>query len=248
MTTQTIPFPYSRLEVDSLRGLALIAVVWHHASLVMGNQLVKLELYNDQVRQIVTGLSALIAPLRMPLFTILSGLVYAMKPVADWRIGQFVQGKVRRIMIPLFFVSTLKYFQILFLDGQLPTLKYLGESFSVPVNEFWVTWFYHFGHLWFLQALLLIFLVVMLIEAAGLMRTFRSWLIWLMISFTLPYVLSGSSLWSTHNALRLSVFFVFGIGLLRFHEQILSPRNLIPMLIAFLTAMAIYILWKKNFF
>lgn len=100
----------------------------------------------------------------------------------------------------------------------------------------------------FLQALLLIFLVVMLIEAAGLMRTLRSWLIWLVISFTLPYVLSGSSLWSTHNALRLSVFFVFGIGLLRFHEQILSPRNLIPMLIAFLTAMAIYILWKKNFF
>ena len=73
-------------EVDTLRGLACILLVAYHV--IGATPESGLKLHEGMLRDV----NALLAYIRMPLFTFLSGLVYAWRPyTADWK--QFIGGK-----------------------------------------------------------------------------------------------------------------------------------------------------------
>ena len=223
-------------RIETLRGIAIIAVVAHHVDLWVMNIIATQGGVPGLSEQLFTTVSEFLAPVRIPLFTLLSGWVYALRPVSFADTKPFFQGKFRRIVIPLIFMSTVMYFMTLLLTDSLPTL-FAKPPIPVPVHEFWKTWFWHFGHLWFLQALLLIFAVVFLIDSLKLMDNLATWIFWLAVGVALyRYVPGWHEFMSASHAAKIFVFFLVGVGLQRFSSFIFSVPYLawasIPLCIA----------------
>lgn len=139
-----------RRQIDTLRGLACLALVVFHTVGADKNSGLRiadehgLRLFND-----------VLAYVRMPLFSFLSGYVYALRPVSGSGL-RFIKGKVRRLLVPMLLVGTL--FAIL--QANVP-----GSNFNqydwrllhiVPV-----------AHYWFLESLFIVFLVIVLLERAN---------------------------------------------------------------------------------
>ena len=138
-----------RRQIDTLRGLACLALVVFHTVGADRNSGLRipdehgLRLFND-----------VLAYVRMPLFSFLSGYVYALRPVSGSGL-RFIKGKVRRLLVPMLLVGTL--FAIL--QANVP-----GSNFNqydwrllhiVPV-----------AHYWFLESLFIVFAVILLLERA----------------------------------------------------------------------------------
>ena len=88
-------------SIETLRGLAIILMVAGH---VIGNTSAHgMRVEDDSVfRHIYFSLKFL----RMPLFTVISGYVYALRPLNTTMIGRFIKGKARRILVPMVAVGT----------------------------------------------------------------------------------------------------------------------------------------------
>lgn len=145
--------PSRHLYIDTLRGLACILLVSFH---VVGIPDAGLRLpENHALVRINDGL----AYLRMPLFSFISGYVYAMRP---WRCDAtgFLRGKTRRLLLPLLTMGT---------------LFALVQSFTPGTNgaigNWWLLHIEPVGHFWFLQALFIIFVVLVGLERSGLLAS-----------------------------------------------------------------------------
>jgi glucans biosynthesis protein C len=209
-------------------------VVAHHATIALDFALVSAGLEPSIVRELAGNQSGLLQAIRMPLFTFLSGWVYALRPFASGSRIEFLTGKVRRIIIPLFAVATLKCFFSYAMFGEEP----------VPPSEFWTLWFVRFGHLWFLHALVVLFAVIALIDHLGWMRSARQWLLWLGIAAVLPYVIPGTQVWSLNKVPELLVFFLAGVGASRFSHLWTGRRVMGCAWLAFALSMAVHVWWK----
>lgn len=221
------------LRIEALRGFAILAVVLHHASLWISQELAGSPIQNSMPVELSRFLSELLGPLRMPLFTVLSGWVYALRPFSLDSSREFMSGKFRRILLPLFFVSSIMYFLYLLVTDVQPGI--VGPNARpVETGEFWVLWFFHFGHLWFLQALLVIFGCMAVIDTLGWMRTVKQWLGWMALAalafYFNPY---GIEFWSLSRVVTILVFFIFGVGVYRFRDQIFTRRIIIASFIGF---------------
>jgi peptidoglycan/LPS O-acetylase OafA/YrhL len=82
---------------------------------------------------------------RMPVFTALSGYLYGTRRATYAVLPKFVAKKARRILLPLLFMTLVVW-----------VLRGLAYHDTVPLG-YALT--HHYEHLWFLQALLIIFLV-----------------------------------------------------------------------------------------
>jgi fucose 4-O-acetylase-like acetyltransferase len=97
--------------------------------------------------------------LRMPLFTTISGVVYALRPVHELSgFPGLICGKVRRLLVPLHTVGAL-----LFLMQRIAP----GVNHRPELGDVWRICLYQYEHLWFLEAIFLVFLVVGLLDANG---------------------------------------------------------------------------------
>ncbi len=235
-----IPQKKGALEIDTLRGLAVLAVIWGHAVMFMGAALTDAGEESSLVHSFAGQVATFFAPLRMPLFTILSGWVYALRPASTATAVLFMQKKIRRLLIPLVFVSSIQFFIYYYADGTTPVLE-PGGGISLEPHEFWKIWFFHYGHLWFLQALFLIFLAILVVDSMHWMNTLKQWLGWLALLVILPRLFSGSDLWSLNKMVNLAVFFFFGVGLLRFKNQLLQPEVIKAAWVLLSAAMTLYL-------
>ena len=233
------------LRIETIRGLAILAVVAHHAGLMLTARLTELQLEPGLMRDVAGAQSGLFEPVRMPLFTLLSGWVYALRPVTRETFGIFLGGKFRRIIIPLFFVSTVKYFHGLYVNSAYPVLP-VPEFRPVLPDEFWLSWFFQFGHLWFLHVIFVLFIVVMLIDLAGKMKTVRQWVFWLGIAALLPYVMPKTQFWSLAKVPEIMVFFIAGVGINRFSHLWKSKGAISLTWAVFLVSMLIHVYWKLS--
>ena len=82
--------------VQTLRGIACVLVVAVHT--VGWRATTGMHVDEDTFYR---NLVDLFAPLRMPLFTFLSGFVYAYFPVVTGRVAPFATKKLRRVGLPL---------------------------------------------------------------------------------------------------------------------------------------------------
>src|SRR6185436_8195287 len=80
--------------------LACLLLVSYHV--IGGDRDTGLRLADDHIAARINDFLALV---RMPLFSFLSGMVYALRPLRG-DIGPFASGKVRRLLVPMLVVGT----------------------------------------------------------------------------------------------------------------------------------------------
>ncbi len=156
--------------------------------------------------------------IRIPFFTVISGWVYAMRPLAPGSdIGLFLRRKVRRILLPMTVVG------LLMLAGQsfVPGVN-SGAGLARAADLF----VYGVEHLWFLQAIFLVFLLISWLDTRRVAWSPRGWTALVLgalvvaatVHIPLPY-----AVFSVNGALWLLPFFLVGVGLARFGVDSAPP-------------------------
>lgn len=131
--------------VDTLRGLACLLVVAFHVRGDGPGTGLRLD-GGGPWSYLVDSL----VYLRMPLFTFLSGVVYAARPLRSGY-PAFVRGKARRLLVPLLVVGTT--------FALVQTLT--GNGTGTP----WYLWHVvPVGHFWFLESIFWVFALVALLD------------------------------------------------------------------------------------
>jgi len=196
--------------IETVRGLACLMLVLYH---VIGGTPESGLRINDGFWRIANDTLAYI---RMPLFTFLSGMVYAYRPVDDlsW---PFFKEKLRRLLVPMLFVGTLFFL----IQGHSPDTNKAGATslslmHIVPV-----------GHFWFIEALLSIFFLIMLLERY---KVLGSWLGCLLAVGASALLVVLSNLLPAHlnyfavdGLFYLMPFFLSGVATYRYGPSAASP-------------------------
>lgn len=200
--------------IQTMRGLAILLVVYFHVRLSLNS---RGYLPGDH------GLSEFadaMSFVRMPLFTVISGYVYAIRPVRWGAVKKFVTGKLRRVGLPLISVGVLLALNMAVRDG-VGVSKWPALAFDV--------WLNNGSYLWYLVAILWLFALTMLLELAGVLNRFGGWLaVWLLLlppawwfavgrRFEEPFTFLAIG-----NTVYLAPFFFLGIGLFRYRARLLS--------------------------
>ena len=196
------------LSIETLRGAAIILVVIGHVigSGSDGGMQVKDDSF---LRHFYYTFEYL----RMPLFTVISGWVYALHPVDYKKLFDFITTKIRRILLPMIFVGA-AYF----------ILQYLvpGTNKKGDLSEIWRLLVFPYTLFWYLPSLFLVFMVVALIDSLKKMETFKNWILIFLITLafllTRDYFITQESLnyFSYKGGIYLLPFFIVGIGIQRF--------------------------------
>ena len=198
--TRPVGAPAREMTVDTVRGIAIILLVAFH---VVGYRSTGLRLPDGHpVREV----NAMLIYVRMPLFTILSGYVYALRPFAG-DVRRFVRGKARRLLIPLLVVGTM--FAVL--QSLTP-----GTNGGLEGNGWWTLHIHPVAHFWFVEALFWVFLFVMLAERWRWLDTLRSTSVVFVVAGLASALVTPPVWLGLEGALYLLPFFVFGLGIKRF--------------------------------
>ena len=197
------------LHIETLRGIAVILMVAGHVigdSRSSGMHVPDNSAYRYFYDSFIY--------IRLPLFTFLSGYVYAYRPVTRQALNKFMSKKVRRLLVPLAVLGSILFMlQILVTgSGQYRTLAEIWKIFVLP-----------YAHFWFLQALFIIFLVVAILEVAGWLASFRRWLAVMCVAALAFLQLEPPvDVFSIGGAIYLLPFFLFGVGAFRFSASLTS--------------------------
>lgn len=210
------------VPVDTLRGVAIILMVAGH---VLGGD-------SNEGMQVADDSSwrlgyLLMADLRIPLFTALSGFVYAVRPLhAPEQLSKFARGKLKRLMFPLLTVASL--FAVL--QAITP-----GTNGKPVLSQWWMIYLYGHWHFWFLQSIFILLAGIGIANAFGALTTRRS----TAVAITATAVLAASvqipspfNVFSINGAIRLAPFFLIGYAVARFWREPRRGRWLLLLLSA----------------
>ncbi|MDR0958974.1 MAG: acyltransferase [Propionibacteriaceae bacterium] len=210
LPTPTIRTPRRDQSIDTLRGIAVIAMVAGH---VVGSTADNgMTVADDSLWR---HLYTLFADLRMPLFTALSGFVYALRPVSSKEaFPRFLLGKVRRLLVPLVTVGTV----FMVTQALLP-----GANSNAPLSRWWTVYVVETAHFWFLQAVFVILIVVALIDLLGLDDRPVTSALWIagtgLLSLTVTVYGFPFYVFSLDRAVELLPFFLVGRALCRHRSR-----------------------------
>ncbi len=204
------------IEIDTLRGLACILLVSYHVIGITPDSGLRLQ------GGILKEINEMLAYIRMPLFTFLSGIVYGWRPyTSDWT--GFMKGKIRRLIIPMLFIGTI------FAIFQTITP---GTNHSV---ENWFT--LHLkpvAHFWFLESLFLIFLMIIPLEHAGILQRKTGFGVVFLIA-SICYTANIGTPWlSIAGFFYLFPYFLAGLYAERFPLNKLSLQQISSIMLAVL--------------
>lgn len=182
-------------NLDTVRGLACVLIVaLHVVGLTPGDGLRLPE--GSPWR----GIMDVLGIIRLPLFTAMSGYLYAALPATRFGFGDFMGRKLRQLLVPLIF-ATLAFW----------TLRGLTYGFKDSLVWAFVD---GYQHLWFIDALLLIFALVSFVDT----RTRSPLIPWLAILAAVAlgwWALPSVPILHIKNALFLLPFFIVGLLLYR---------------------------------
>lgn len=207
-------------SIETLRGIALVLLVAFHA-------------VEDSYPLIYEYFIYSFNYVRMPLFTIISGFIYALRPVTQGSEWVFFVGKVRRIIVPLIVVETLYFTMSNAFRGQ-------WSAFS----KMWEIYFFIYEHFWFLQAIFFIFLTYLIIDRSKLIETVEKWFICMVLSVLISLFLPKSNFLGFTGYLYLLPYFTLGYGFNRFGNQLFTKPIILIILIAFVINTVIHqLIW-----
>ncbi|KAA0598646.1 peptidoglycan/LPS O-acetylase OafA/YrhL [Azospirillum lipoferum] len=198
--------PYHVVE---LRGLACILLVAYHVVGIPGSGM---QVAEGSIYRYATDSFELI---RMPLFTFISGLVYALNPARADRLTTFFIKKLRRLGFPFLVVSALFYF----LQTHAP-----GANGSFVPESMWRIYVFPYAHFWYLQALFLIFAAVALLDVLHAMDRPGGFALAMAAAVAACLTVhADSNVLSINEACFLLPHFLFGVGVTRFRAMV--PRQ-----------------------
>jgi glucan biosynthesis protein C len=213
-------------RVQTLRGIACLLLVAFHtvgATAASGLHVADVSAY-----RVFTNL---FVHVRMPLFTFLSGLVYAYRPLHAGQALQFSGKKLRRLGLPFIVASTLLYCLNTAMHHEAP-----------PLLQMWTIYLFPFKHLWFVQALMLVFAALVLLESLGALSTFPRFMLVFALSLGLysygPF--EQHNVFSLHSATYLLPFFLGGLGAHRYRDLLQRRRVLIATVLCFLVTQGLH--------
>jgi surface polysaccharide O-acyltransferase-like enzyme len=190
-------------NLNSVRGLACVMIVALHVVGVKADEGLRLPL--ESLWHVVMDT---FTPIRLPLFTALSGFLYAAMPATREGFPTFARRKLQQLLIPLIF-ATLVFW----------SLRQI--VFDRHDSLFWA-FVDGYQHLWFIDALLMIFLVVGIIDTQIRSRLAIWWALIAAVVVIYPFV-PDVRLLHLKNALFLLPFFAFGILLYRTPGLLRNP-------------------------
>lgn len=186
------------LRIDTLRGLACLLLVSYH--IIGATPSLGLRVNEGILRE----LNDYLGLVRMPLFTFLSGVVYAYRPFSSGAIG-YVKGKVRRLLFPMLTVGTL-----------FAVLQVLTPGTNSAVNNWYLLHIIPVAHFWFIESLFLIFIMLIPLEYYGAFNTPKGWTIVFFISVLLYISSINSNYFSLSGAIYLLPYFLLGMFIQRY--------------------------------
>jgi peptidoglycan/LPS O-acetylase OafA/YrhL len=205
--------------VQTLRGIACLLLVAFHAvgsSAASGLHVPDGSRYRE--------FANLFVHVRMPLFTFLSGLVYAYRPLRSGQALRFSGKKVRRLGVPLVVASTILY-----------GLHFAMDHRVSPLARMWSIYVFPYWHLWFVQALLPVFAALVVLESLGALSTFRRFVMVFALSQVIylygPF--ERQNVLGLQNATYLLPFFLWGLGAHRYRGLLQARRALIATVACF---------------
>lgn len=192
--------------IETLRGLAVVLVVMGH---VIGiDETRSMQVAPDSGWRI---LYLAFVDVRLPLFTVISGYIYAIRPVSvPTGLPDLVRTKARRLLLPMATVGTILFAMQMVIPG---------TTYTPDITDYYRVYIYGYEHLWFLQAIFLIFLIVAALDVLKVMSTYRGALLALAVSlvlFEVVPVARGADLFSISGVLRLLPYFILGYILKRY--------------------------------
>ena len=115
-----------------------------------------------------------IDPIQMPLFTVLAGWVYTLKPVVYEKMNDFITKKFLRVLIPMLVVG-ICYFLLQYFTP--------GTNNKGNLLEIWKLLVFPYTLYWYLYSLFLVFIIIMVIDSFNKMNTVMNWFLFFSISF-----------------------------------------------------------------
>lgn len=204
MRTQTNSF-----NIAELRGLACILLVAYHVVGVPGTGM---RVEDDSLYRYATSSFELI---RMPLFTFISGLVYAYRPTKPDGLGSFFLKKLRRLGFPFVVVSTLFYL----VQSHAP-----GTNNGFAPDSMWEIYVFSYAHFWYLQALFLIFGLVGVLDAARQIDRPLPFMALMGLAVLASLTIhTQANPFSINEAIVLLPHFLAGVAVTRFRDRL--PRR-----------------------
>lgn len=186
------------LPIDTLRGIACVLLVAVH---VVGiDAEAGLRVAEGGMRYVNDAL----AYIRMPLFTFLSGIVYAYRPFSG-EARQFVAGKCRRLLLPMLVVGTLFAIAQAYTPGANDAVESWRLLHILPV-----------AHFWFIEAIFIIFMIMIPLEILRGFRSIRTFSVVLLAASALFLSEFHMRLFAISGAIYLLPFFLLGMALQRY--------------------------------
>jgi fucose 4-O-acetylase-like acetyltransferase len=220
----TINQTKKNLSIETLRGIAITLVVLGHVIGSSSNNGLKVP--DESVWRWIYYAQQYIT---MPLFTVISGFVYAYKPVSRFTSNStFLWGKVNRLLIPLIVVSSLFF-----------VLQYLapGTNSKSGLDQIWKIYIYPYAVFWFLQGIIIVFIIITVLENFRLLDNLKPALVCFAIAafvfVVLPFKLNYFSL---SRVPFLLTFFLLGLLLKRFYDTMFKKSITILAAVIFLCA------------
>lgn len=205
----------SRLQLDTLRGLACLLLVSYHV--IGADSTSGLRLPDDHLASQTNDFLALI---RMPLFSLLSGMVYAARPVRG-DLLPFAKGKFRRLLIPMLVVGT-----------GFALLQYgMAGTNSDGVTDWHLLHIIPVAHYWFLEALFLIFLLTAVLERFRLLDTPEHFAAVGLAAAALHVWAPLPVYFGMSGATYLLPFFLLGVAARRFPALTTHPRLIVALVL-----------------
>ena len=225
-------------SIQTLRGAAIILVVFGH--MIGIEKTGGMRVSDDSIYRY---LYYTLEYVRLPLFTVISGWVYANKPVNPINISKFLKGKFRRLIIPMIVIGTLLFLFRMFIPGtnSKPEITDLPRILWLPYDVYW-----------YLFSLFLIFIVISVLDTRPFFQQFRGWATVLLCAFAFLFVSENfldpvPNIFSFKGAAYLFPFFLIGIGIYRFKDVLLHSKATVPILLVFIASITVQqIVWFEN--
>jgi glucans biosynthesis protein C len=211
-------------SIETLRGLAIILVVFGH--IIGFDKTGGMRVADDSIFRY---LYFTLEYIRMPLFTVISGWVYANKPIMNADRLKFIKGKLRRLIVPMLVISTLLFLFRMVIPGTntKPELSALPNNLIFPYDLYW-----------YLYSLFVIFIVISILDTQPFFRKLEGWFTTLACAFVAlaiskTFLEEVPNFFSFKGATYLFPFFVLGIGLYRFRDTLLNSKSAFLLLCVF---------------
>jgi peptidoglycan/LPS O-acetylase OafA/YrhL len=202
-------------RLQTLRGVACILLVAFHT---VGNHPTSgLHVADDSGYRFFANLFQYI---RMPLFTFLSGFVYAYRPVLPGGVPDLARRKLTRLVLPLICVATLYFAATSFAPPD--------SNGVIPLEQMWRIYVFPYVHYWFLQAIILIFALVAVLDHWRVIATPGRYAVVLLASIAVHLAVDMGRAddvpFSAFYALHFAPYFLLGLGANRFRSFFMHSR------------------------